>query len=312
MSEHVRMVRLSDLQEWDRNPHKHPDSQLQTLASGMRRFGFTSLPVLATYPGERVGFVSSGNGRLAALRLLRSQYPSNPPPGIDLDTDGDWLIPVRPMAYTSKGEAEAQGLSDNWIASMPGVEDDAALLADLLRDLDGQGVSTAGLGLDLDAMAKIADEIIASAAPSERADAAPTDAQDKQEQAKPAQLSDTYTKKIKAPIYEPKGDKPELSALVDKSKTDALVAEIDAAGLPDDVAGFLRQAAQRHASFHYKRIAEYYCHAPKEVQLLMERSALVIIDFDKAIEYGFIHLTERLGALADAQGFKTAEVDDAS
>jgi len=31
----------------------------------------------------------------------------------------------------------------------------------------------------------------------------------------------------------------------------------------------------------------------------MEQSGLVIIDFDKAIENGFVHLTERLGAIAD-------------
>jgi len=28
---------------------------------------------------------------------------------------------------------------------------------------------------------------------------------------------------------------------------------------------------------------------------------LVIIDFNKAIEYGFVHLTERLGELADLE-----------
>jgi hypothetical protein len=33
----------------------------------------------------------------------------------------------------------------------------------------------------------------------------------------------------------------------------------------------------------------------------MERSGLIIIDFDKAIEYGFVHMTERLGQLADIE-----------
>lgn len=159
LTEHVRLVRLADMAAWERNPHKHPESQLSTLASLVRRFGFTSLPVLATYPGCETGFVSSGNGRLAVLRLLKSQYPQNPPPGIGVAPDGEWLIPCRPMAFPSKAEAEAQGLSDNWVASMPGVEDDSELLADILRDLEADGVDFSGLGKDADDLAKLlADE----------------------------------------------------------------------------------------------------------------------------------------------------------
>lgn len=112
---------------------------------------------------------------------------------------------------------------------------------------------------------------------------------------------DTYTNKIVAPIYEPKGEQPPLSALIDRSKTDNLIASIDSAGIPDEIAGFLRQAAERHTVFNFRQIAEYYCHADATVQDLMERSGLVIIDFNKAIEYGFVHLTERLGKLADLE-----------
>ena len=155
LAEHVQLVRLADMAAWERNPHKHPESQLSTLASLVRRFGFTSLPVLATYPGCETGFVSSGNGRLAVLRLLKSQYPQNPPPGIGVAADGEWLIPCRPMAFPSKAEAEAQGLSDNWVASMPGVEDDSEILADILRDLEADGVDFSGLGKDADDLAAI-------------------------------------------------------------------------------------------------------------------------------------------------------------
>ena len=113
----------------------------------------------------------------------------------------------------------------------------------------------------------------------------------------------TYTNKIVAPVYEPKGEKPPLSALVDQDKTQGLVADINAAELPDDVKEFLRLAAERHTVFNFRQIAEFYCHADATLQDLMERSGLVIIDFDKAIEYGFVHLTERLGALADLEAF---------
>jgi hypothetical protein len=39
----------------------------------------------------------------------------------------------------------------------------------------------------------------------------------------------------------------------------------------------------------------------------MERSALVIIDFNAAIENGFVRLTKRLGQLADKEGWNGAD-----
>ena len=41
-------------------------------------------------------------------------------------------------------------------------------------------------------------------------------------------------------------------------------------------------------------IADYYCNAKKEIQELFENSALVIIDFKKAIERGFVRMTDEL------------------
>jgi hypothetical protein len=116
-----------------------------------------------------------------------------------------------------------------------------------------------------------------------------------------------YTAKIEAPIYEPKGERPPVADLSDKAKTNELCDEIEAAKLPDEVRDFLLTAAQRHTVFNFRNIAEYYCHAPKEVQHLMERSGLIIIDFQKAIQNGFVHLSERLGAIADLE---LSEADD--
>ena len=145
---HSTLVKLTDLQKWARNPHKHPASQIETLAAGMRRFGFTALPILATYPGEERGVISSGNGRLEALQLLYAQAPENPPVGVDRGPGGEWLIPVRPMSFVSRGEAEAQGLADNWIGDMPGVQDDPDELAALLKELESEGIDLDGLGKD--------------------------------------------------------------------------------------------------------------------------------------------------------------------
>ncbi len=128
------------------------------------------------------------------------------------------------------------------------------------------------------------------------------------EQAASEPVDNTYTNKIVLPIYEPKGEQPPLTDLIDRDKTLSLTADIDKADLPNDVKYFLRLAAERHTVFNFRQIAEFYCHANATLKELMERSGLVIIDFNKAIEYGFVHLTERLGQLADLE---EADYDDA-
>ena len=106
-----------------------------------------------------------------------------------------------------------------------------------------------------------------------------------------------YSINIAAPVYKPTKEQPALRELYNTQKADALVASINGAAIPDDVKAFLRAAAARHIVFDYHNVAEYYAHAPSDIQELMEASALVIIDFDKAIEHGFVKLTTKLSAM---------------
>lgn len=108
-----------------------------------------------------------------------------------------------------------------------------------------------------------------------------------------------YTMKIETPVYEITGEEPSLEELVDHSKTDQLITAINAADIPDDVREFLIRASYRHLKFNYSNIAEYYAHAPKEIQELMEDSALVIIDFKKAIELGYVKVSEQIEMLRE-------------
>ena len=113
-----------------------------------------------------------------------------------------------------------------------------------------------------------------------------------------------YSKKIEAPVYEPQlKEPPPVSQLADYSKRDELIKEIKQANLPKTITEFLKAAATRHTVFDYELIAEYYAHAPKEVQELMEASALVIIDFKKAIEGGFVHLSKDIANTYQAEEF---------
>jgi len=116
-----------------------------------------------------------------------------------------------------------------------------------------------------------------------------------------AETVERYTQKIVAPVYTPKGMCPSIAELIDRSKTEELQKHIDKKEMHAEIALFLKHAAERHTIFNFGRIAEYYCHANVQTQELMEDSGLVIIDYDKAVECGFVHLTDRLAELADRE-----------
>lgn len=105
-----------------------------------------------------------------------------------------------------------------------------------------------------------------------------------------------YSREIITPIYEPNGLTPTFPEMYDTTKYDELCKEIAGERLPKDVKQFLLFAATRHIIFNYENIANYYANASKKIQELMERSALVIIDFQKAIEGGYVRMTKDLMA----------------
>ncbi len=111
-----------------------------------------------------------------------------------------------------------------------------------------------------------------------------------------------YSQKVDAPVYEITGDKPAIEELYDDSKSMGLIEDIKNSDLPKDEQFFLMAAASRHISFNFEKIAEYYAHSSKECQELMEDSALVIIDFNKAISQGYVRLNERLSEIFDSEG----------
>lgn len=107
-----------------------------------------------------------------------------------------------------------------------------------------------------------------------------------------------YAIKVETPIYEPTGEEPPVEELADDAKAAELLERVESADIPEEARDFLRVAAARHVRFDYGKIAEWYCHAPPEIQRLMEESALVIIDFDKAVEGGYVRVCERLRGIA--------------
>lgn len=103
-----------------------------------------------------------------------------------------------------------------------------------------------------------------------------------------------YTKKIVPPVYEPKNEKPLLEQLFDDSRAKAYLVEIENSKLSKEEKEFLKLSAYRLVVFNYDKIADFYAHSEGEIKDLIEKLALVIIDFDKAIENGYVKVCDEL------------------
>jgi hypothetical protein len=176
------------------------------------------------------------------------------------------FIPVEYVELTEAEEAEAL-LTLDPIAALAG------------SDKDNLETLLAKVGTENDAVLKLLEDTAAGAG---------------LEWNQPEESDDKYTKKVEAPIYEIKGEKPSISELYNDVKYKELISELEAEKIPQDVREFLQVAATRHIVFDFSKIAEYYAHALQDVQRLMENSALVIVDFNRAIELGYVKLSEEI------------------
>lgn len=113
---------------------------------------------------------------------------------------------------------------------------------------------------------------------------------------------DKYTAKINIPQYKPSNICPKIYELTDTTKYRDLMKRINKANVPEDVKEFLKLGATRHIVFNYAKIADYYAHADKEVQKLIEESAMVIIDFDDALANGYVRLSKNIDAIMKETG----------
>jgi len=253
-----------------RNTRTHSDEQVRQLQASMIEFGFTN-PVLEDAEG-----VVAGHGRIAAASGLYDEFglTLQLPDGTDIPPG---CVPVLSCEGWSADKRRAYAIADNQLALNAGW--DEALLRSELLDLDALGIDAALMGFDS------ADNPFGKRSSVE------------------------YSGKIETPLYLPKlTAAPPVVSLLKREKFDALLDAIDNADeamvgkpghgtIPAEVAAFLRMAAHRHVVFDYHAIAEFYCHAAPVVQRLMEASALVIIDFDDAIEHGYVSLSDALAGI---------------
>lgn len=120
-----------------------------------------------------------------------------------------------------------------------------------------------------------------------------------------------YSRAIRVPQYEPSNVKPNLESVYDLTKYSKLIAKINKSGVSEEEKKFLKFAASRHIVFTYSKIADYYAHADKEMQELMEESALVILDIDDAIANGYVQLSEKMRQLIEEEKARDAKAREA-
>jgi hypothetical protein len=214
-------------------------------------------PIVARRREDGTSEVIDGNHQLAAARSLGWSHIAV------VWTDDD------------DSTAKAYALAANRTAELGGYDDDA--LAEMVLAVAAEDDRTliAATGWDLDELAAITAQDDPTTPDGDNA----------------------YTGKIEAPHYEIVGDKPPVDSLYDLSRYESLVEEIDASSIDEDLKVFLRLAASRHVVFDYGRVAEFYPHQDEAVQGLMERSALVIVDFDDAIRLGYVRLQAQIEEL---------------
>lgn len=177
-------------------------------------------------------------------------------------------VPTIVLDHLTKAQQRALVIADNQLALNAGW--DMKMLKAEIEDLDLENFNLEILGFD----ESFLDELLETA-PSGNAD-------------------NPYTDKVKIPTYEPQGEKPSVEELYDDKKAVELIAAIQSSNLSEKEKHFLMSAASRHIIFDYAKIANFYAHSSADCQELMENSALVIIDFDKAIQNGFAKLTDEI------------------
>jgi len=253
------------------NPRTISDEQLERLRLSMKEFGDLSGVVRNQSTGNLVG----GHQRVKILadaeitveRKFKKPTKQGTVAEGFIEHEGERYV-YREVKWNKEKETAAM-----IAANKQGGEWELPMLKEILSELDTGNFDMGLTGFSADEL-----EELMTAAPPEG--------------------ENPNTTTTPTVIYrKTRDEKPEIAECIDDEKTTALIGLIKAQNLPKAEAAFLIAAARRHTKFHFENIAEYYAHSSKEVQRLMEESALVIVDFNKAIEHGFATMTDSIKAL---------------
>lgn len=255
-------VELSNYKPDDFNANKGTERGHGLLEQSLRNYG-AGRSILV----DKSGRIVAGNKTHEVATAIGLK-------AVEVEVDGDTLVVVRRKDLDiDTPEGRALAVADNRVGEV-----NLAWDADVLNTMIESGVAIQDFFFDNELAA-----LIPGLPPEES-------------------KVEKYTKNIAAPTYEPTREKkPAIVELMDETRAIELRDEIDRADISDADKAFLRAAATRHIRFSFKNIAEFYAHSGPEVQRLMEKSALVIIDLNKAIENGYAVLSEAVSDLIEEE-----------
>ena len=272
----MELTKLSKLKTNPRNPRTITDAQFERLKDSLLVFPkMLTLRPLAT---DGNGIVLGGNMRLRALKDIAK---------MTAEQIAERLQGMK--TYNQKSEEEQTALVEywrDWLTRKDVPTTHESTLTDAEKDEFVMTDNASFGSWDFDAIANEWDaELVEEWGVDVWQDVMAEDEEN----------DNNYSRKIEAPDYEPTGRNVQVSELYDESKTQRLIAEINAMKVNAEIKKMLVAGAQRFTRFDFRNVAEWYSQQEDEsVKAMMRKMAMVIVDFDEAVENGFVRLCEEL------------------
>lgn len=259
------IIQIDKIKPYAKNPKIHNSEQIAQIMQSIKLFGFTT-PLLIDSDFNLL----AGHGRLEALKQLnRVDFKDAPIKEVNaVIIDG-----------LSEFDKKALIILDNKIAENA-IWDENLLRSELTEILDNSDFDLKIVGFSDDELTQIFND----------ADFLNNDLD--------APKNNPYTKKIATPIYEPKGILPNISELCDTKIYAEKIKQIQDAEIPQELKEFLKFSATRFLKFDFAKIAEFYAHQDRQVKEIFENLLLVFIDYNRALEAGYIELVDTIEKLA--------------
>tara|TARA_R100001460_G_scaffold61119_2_gene101212 strand:- start:328 stop:939 length:612 start_codon:yes stop_codon:yes gene_type:complete len=147
-------VKIQDVKGADVNPKQH---DIGTLHQSIERFGFVAPLIRNETTGKLVG----GHGRIETLRQKYQLNKEDPPKGIKVDEELNWLVPVvTGIEFQNDDEADAYLVADNRLVELGGWD-----IPDLKELLEGVIVKTGtldGVGYDAEDLQNLLEDVEAA------------------------------------------------------------------------------------------------------------------------------------------------------
>ncbi len=154
MEHSIQWVKIQDVKGADVNPKQH---DIGTLHQSIERFGFVAPLIRNETTGKLVG----GHGRIETLRQKYQLNKEDPPKGIKVDEELNWLVPVvTGIEFQNDDEADAYLVADNRLVELGGWD-----IPDLKELLEGVIVKTGtldGVGYDAEDLQNLLEDVEAA------------------------------------------------------------------------------------------------------------------------------------------------------